>query len=166
MHFPAIISCSPPQMEDPEQTASVTQVSGCLYKDILAARLSLRGRKIKCCTLALLICDLIQEFALLKGMNTPYLHPQRQLRLARPTLISRSRCQEEQEPIVTIPLSRRESCLLPRHCLKAMQFGCALQVSSHLPHIELAYEENLTVSLTYEAGIQIAQQGGVTSCHP
>jgi hypothetical protein len=142
-----------------------TQVLGRSQLRSLTEALSLARRTIKRCTPIPATCERVQEFEMLSGLVSPFLRPQRPLRLAALALISWPKCWEEQALEVIFSLSLRESLLLPLRCLKAILLHYTGQAHPQLPPVQPDHEEILALSLGKDAEINALQQGGVTLCH-
>ena len=109
----------------------------------IAAGLALPGRTVKQCTIYPLSYNLVETFALLPKMVTPFLHPSHHADVSALILSPWPKQWEARDREVAIPLSLWESLVLPLRCLRQVIRCYASRAYPAVRIIELESEEML-----------------------
>jgi hypothetical protein len=103
----------------------------------IAAALALPFRTLKWCTINPSAHTSVDAFAMLPGMVSPFLHPERAAHLSALVLLPWPQRREAQEREVAISLSLWESLALPVRCLRPLVRGYARRAYPQVRLIEL-----------------------------
>jgi hypothetical protein len=103
----------------------------------IAKALGLPNRKGRHITINPESCQTVEEFGMLPGMVSPFLHPSRAAGLAALVMLPWPRCREAQGREVAISLSLLESLVLPLICLRPLLRSYAARAYPEVRLIDL-----------------------------